>query len=131
MNAIKEIIIHKCVCSQSPATGEWDTEVHIEFMLKNPQRFNIFGKEYCIDRIILETDDWGIYGHSLYINDFCGISYCVINKCLPFVPIEIHTLKEIADKLQELEKDNDSWLNGCIISDDIYEYIEEIEKKRL
>lgn len=126
---IKEIVINKCICSQCPATGEWETEVFIEFMLKDPQRFYLFGKEYYIDRIIFETDNWGISGYNLYINDLCGIGYCVDNKCLPFVPIETHTLKEIADKLQALEKANDSRLNGCIISDNIYEYLEEIDSE--
>ena len=120
----KDILIDYCNCARSPATDEWETDIDMSFMLEHPQSFIIFDKEYCIDRITLKDDYFGMEKGAVEIPDLGVLSFSNGINNYYFIDIDLYIIKEIADKLEALEMAKDKRLNGCLLSDSLYELLE-------
>ena len=121
---IKDYKINECYCGRD-CCDEWSTTLDCEFYLKTPERFTLFGKEYVIDRILIEPHFLGLNGSYTEIEDLCCFKFAGSDIKFEAIEIPREFLKEIADIFKQLEDAKDKRLNDCFISDDIYGYLEE------
>ena len=128
MKLFKDYKINECNCSRN-CCDEFEFSIDCEFYLAKPEKFTLFGKDYTIDRICIEPTFCGL-NTGTEIVDCCCVKFETDNN-LKFDCIEIpkEFIKEMAVIFKKLEQKKDKRLNDCIISDDFYNYLWELEAK--
>lgn len=124
MKLIKDYKINECNCSRG-CCDEFEFGIDCEFYLAKPEKFTLFGKDFTIDRILVESTFHGLNNSYTEIEDCCCLKFATENYT-KFECVEIPKvfIKEIADIFKKLEQKKDKRLNGCIISDYFYDYLE-------
>lgn len=123
MKLFKDFKIIECKCFRDYC-DEWETNLEAEFYLANPETFTLLGKTFVVDRIVIENSFCGMNSSYTEFENFVFKPATAEKESFEHIKIPKEYLQEIAEIFETLESTKDKRLNGLVISDDIYFFLE-------
>lgn len=126
---IEDYKIKTCICSRD-ICDEWNLELEAYFKLVEPQVVALYEQIHKITDVVLQSNYYGMDYAATTIPDLALVKFVTDKgRYIDCFEIPDNILKEIADIFKNLEDKNAKELNGCIISDEIYNFINHEEEE--
>jgi len=123
-----DIQVHR-LTTKRDSTDEYVTEGLVEFPLKNPESFSLFGTTFTVDRIRMDVGSWAAHAPCCLSSGEVGLTYSGPNEeRFDFIPISPNLVWRIYRAMAKASKLKDSKLFDYDFHDDFTELLQESKK---
>jgi hypothetical protein len=114
---IVDFIKHYAYCSQNQE-GDYDSSFKLDFILSEPSVFDIYGKQYTIDRIRMI---------STYCGDECDLFFANDEQVFAGIELSLRFIRMIYKRI--LIEQKRGQLRGWDLADCVADYYNEMKKE--